>query len=599
MKLKWETNKVENRIFTTLIILGLAISAISLIVPSTIATNDSTPTYFMEYSNVYGMANVIVPSIGNITSMIVTPVHQNRSSTTDNYNVLSLQLTGPQAAGSLAVLISTNSDPNDIAWRKALVNGSSTYTEVNGNIIINNLLSINSSQLTITKNNTQYTADFAPITPIAATLPASIFPPGNFSSTWTIPSFHVVFNYSTTTQSLGNTTTLTPSGWSESNEYASCVANFTFNCPSWNNFTYSSIGSARTFNVHRGQTPGGNIVPDVVPTKAVGFDSALGIATVDIPKTGNITRMLIRALHSEMSTTSNSSDDFVTLTLSASGFNGTAGAFITTNSNPTALKWTRQYQNGSSVYTELNGNVTINNILQVSANELRVQRNGTHVTIDFSPTRPVNVTLPADAFPSPYFPATWTIPSFHVELDPTSSFTVLSADTVFVSGWVQSNYYVIGSANSTVSIPSLNFTGSATGTSLAPYVALVFTAPSTPVVTTPTPTPTSFSTATPPPTPTPTAALTGTPTPTSTIAPTSVPTVTPSPTSSVAPTSAPTGTHIPTATPKPTQAATAAPSNGGGSTLPTVTTYAIVAAVIIIIVILAAVVAFVMRRRAK
>ncbi len=94
-------NKTKTMAMTLLLLLGLLISMIPIfVVTSTAAENTSQPTYFMEYSNAYATAVVNVPSIGNITRMTIAAIHQDKSSTIDNYEVLVFQL-----SSSLQVLL--------------------------------------------------------------------------------------------------------------------------------------------------------------------------------------------------------------------------------------------------------------------------------------------------------------------------------------------------------------------------------------------------------------------------------------------------------------------------------------------------------------
>ncbi len=90
---KKKMNKTKTMAMTLLLLLGLLISMIPIfVVTSTAAENTSQPTYFMEYSNAYATAVVNVPSIGNITRMTIAAIHQDKSSTIDNYEVLVFQL---------------------------------------------------------------------------------------------------------------------------------------------------------------------------------------------------------------------------------------------------------------------------------------------------------------------------------------------------------------------------------------------------------------------------------------------------------------------------------------------------------------------------
>jgi hypothetical protein len=410
--------------------------------------------------------------------MLVTAVHQDKSSTIDNYEVLAIILSSSLTTGTVAASITTNFDAEDISWRKSLRNGTSFYTEINGNVTINNLLRVTANELRVQKTGNRTTVDFAPRTPAVITLPRDLFPSPNFTATWTLPAFHMDFDVNGSSTLSNSTTVNAISGWSESNEYASANANFAFSCPSWSNYSTSGTGTIRPFAVHRGQAPGTPVYP-TAPLKRADFFNGVGQATVNIPKTGNITQMAIQALHLDQSIMGGGSADFMLLTLSAAGVNGSVQVRI--NNSPLPLDWIKGVLNGTSAYTEINGNVTINNIFQLSASELKVQRNGTRLTVDFNPATPVNVMLPPDVFPRANFSATWVIPAFHMEFDVATGSPLIVGITAgsSPSGWTQSNDYALYLANSTMTIPSWNFTTTIGGTTTYefPYLVAVFRSP--------------------------------------------------------------------------------------------------------------------------
>ena len=465
-----------------LLSLGLFIGMIPMFVStSTAAASSSQPTYFIEYSNAYATAVVNVPSIGNITRMTIAAIHQDKSSTIDNYEVLAIQLSSSLTTGTVSVTVSTNFNAEDLSWRKALRNGTASYTEINGTVTINNLLRVAANELRVVKTGNRVTVDFEPKTPVVATLPPGVFPPANFSATWTVPAFHMDLDVNGTF-ALGNSSSVTPSGWNEYNEYASSNANFTFSCPSWNNYRVSGSlgGTIRSFNVHRGQASGTPVYP-TDPLKRVDFYNGVGQATVNIPKTGNITQMAIQVLHADQGTMG-ANADFLIMTLSATGVSGSVQVRI--NNSPSSLDWIKGVVNGTSAYTEVNGNVIINNVFQVSASELKVRRNGTRVTADFNPVTPINAMLPPEVFPRANFSATWAVPAFHMEFDiPNKNQSIVGITTVSnPSGWKTTNDYLLYFANSTITIPSWNFTTTTAGTNTFefPYLVAVFRSPYAP-----------------------------------------------------------------------------------------------------------------------
>jgi hypothetical protein len=477
-KLKGNKKMLKNLTgtMTLLLLLGLLVSTLPLFVSTSIAAESSSqPNSFIEYSNAYGIATLNVPSIGNITRMTVAAIHQEKSSTIDNYEVMSFTLSSSLTTGTVTAVITTNFNPEDISWRKALRNGTSIYTEINGNVTINNSLRVTANELKVQKTGTRYTVDFNPQTPAIITLPRNLFPSPNFTATWTLPAFHMDFDANGST-TLANSTTANPiSGWTEYNEYATANANFTFACPSWSNYTTSGTGTIRPFAVHRGQAPGTPVV-STEPLKRIDFYDGFGQTQVDIPKTGNITRMLIQAMHAVQGPFGDF--DILIMTLSATGYNGSVQARI--NNSPESVNWIRSVVNGTSAYTEVNGNVLINNIFPVSANELKVQRNGTRLTVDFNPATPVNVMLPSDVFPRANFSATWTIPAFRLEFNVgnQSQFLVSTSTTPFPSGWTQTNDYFLNPANATIAIPSWGFTTTVgTNTYVFPYLVAVMRSP--------------------------------------------------------------------------------------------------------------------------
>ncbi len=461
--------KTKSRLIVALLILTLSSTLVPLFILKTEAQATGTPTQFIEYSSAWAQATVAVPNIGNITSMTVTPVHQNKSSTTDSYDVLSLVLASNLTANTLVASISTNNDASDIAWRQALRNGSTAYTNVNGTVTVNNLLLVNPLELKIQRNDTRVTVDFSPASTINLTLPATQFPRGNFSATWTVPAFHMEW-VGVRNLTLGNTTTSTnPSGWREFNEYAGYSANFTLNVPSWSNYTATgTTGTIREFNVHRGYAPTGIIIPANATKSALIYDG-YGQLTVDIPTTGGINRMQVTVGHIIQHTLGFPYES-MTVILSATGFNGTIQSFFVTNQNSDYLVYQRTFRNGTNTYTQVGNNITINNIFIINASELVVRRNGSRLTADFTPATQKNITLPVADFPRTNFSATFTMPAFHLDIDWNGiGVSTNNSTSTYSSGWVNNNYLVAYTSNGTIRVPSLNTTASSTA-SFLPYL---------------------------------------------------------------------------------------------------------------------------------
>jgi hypothetical protein len=116
----------------------------------------------------------------------------------------------------------------------------------------------------VQRNGTHVTVDFNPAKPVVVTLDAATFPPANFSSTWTIPAFHMDFNGYGSGGYLGqgNLTTANPTiatlpnGWSTATYYDFWSGNATFSAPSWNNFTTAATAvTVRPFVLTSSQAP--------------------------------------------------------------------------------------------------------------------------------------------------------------------------------------------------------------------------------------------------------------------------------------------------------------------------------------------------------
>jgi hypothetical protein len=477
----------KNGISAATLLLSLAlITSLIPMIALTEAADAGIPTGFQEYSNAYATAIISVPSIGNITQMTIAAIHQDKSFSINNYEVLALQLSSslsPRPTDVASISITTNFNDGDINWRKALRNGTSQYTEVNGVVTINNLLRVTANELRVVKTGNRVTVDFEPKTPVVATLPSNVFPPTSFPTNWTIPAFHMDVDINGTS-TFGNSTTVNPSGWSETNNYVSANANYTFSCPSWNNYrsSGSSGGSVRSFDVHKGEAPSGAVLP--TPLLKIMELYTLAQGTFSLPKIGGITQMQVQILKRIKNTpTSLQPFDLVQITLTAAGFNGSVLAALNT-AGSVQTNITRAINNGSSTYTEVNGNVIVNNIFDVSTSELNVQFNGTRCTVNFNPTTPINIMLPANVFPRTNFSATWALPAFTAEFNANATlpFLFLSSAVSFPSGWKQTNDFALWFAAGTLTAPTWNLTTTIAGTTTYyfPYMETAFSSPDLP-----------------------------------------------------------------------------------------------------------------------
>ncbi len=331
------------------------------------------------------------------------------------------------------------------------------------------------------RNSTHVTVDFNPANPVSVKLPFDLFPAANFSATWNVPGFHMDF-YGTTALAIApNTTTSYPSGWTFYQDGAGYSANATFSCPSWNSYSVAGSGAVISeFAANRYVPPVPGPIP-ANPAKTIDLYDFGGVL-VDIPKTSNITRMQIQALHSVQGTLDTAMNTLL-LHLSASGFAGTADATLTTSPELAVVSFEKHVHNGTSWYTEINSNITINNIFQIPTNDLKVQRNGSRLTVDYNPTIPVMITLPSNVFPRTNFSATWTVPAFHIDFNATASQAVIFPTLVTPnpSGWRQTdNGVLFASSTSNCTIPSLNFTTAASSAMFFPYLLTVFQSPTAP-----------------------------------------------------------------------------------------------------------------------
>jgi hypothetical protein len=404
--------------------------------------------------------------------MFVSTGHVVQSSLGDNYDNIALTLSSTLAKGPALAQIMNNANPDYVSWVDQVRNGTSIYTEVNGNVTINNVIRVGSNELKVQRNGTHLTVDFNPAKPVAITLPAALFPAANFSSAWTVPAFHMDFYGTTALAIVPNSTTLYPSGWTFYQDGAGYNANVTFSCPSWNNYsTTGSGGTVAEFVSNRNVPPVQGPIPSN-PTKTIEAYTGTGLATVDIPKTGGINQISINAGHVEQGTMG--TYDLLLVTFTATSINASVEALFITSQRPEIPAWIQKYSVGDLI---------AGNIIQVSANELRVQRNGTHLAVDFNPATPKSINLPASVFPPATFPATWTIPAFHADFDAVGSTLVITGFTeLFRSGWSQAVTAVARPANAAFTFPSWNYTAAGTSTRILPYMIRTTKSPDAPDV---------------------------------------------------------------------------------------------------------------------
>ena len=416
----------------------------------------------ITYSNGYGSATISIPNTGNITQITVSAQHVGQG-TQGTPDILELALSSPQAKGSVNAVYSTNPNTASFEWfRQNSFNGSTRYTEVNGTIIINNFFQLLPNELTVQRNGTHTTADYNPKTPYPITLPPDLFPLANFSSTWTMPAFHIELDASgSLTEAKNNGTTV--SGWTITNQYYTyAFANATFTCPAWNN--YQTTGTSvivRPIYVTMNKAPNYNpakIQTDLSNALIVCTDSAITTNTVFQPQS-NITQMTINWRHFEQGPFG--SGDYLLLSPSGSQF-GSKNAqqtYLYTYSNPQAIQFYKSIWNGSRAYNEVDGKVLIGNLFfGLGPNELKTQQMGDTITIDFNPATPKTIMLDPALFPLANFSSTWTVPAFHAEFKTTGNLTLTSTPLSLASGWKVAENFITYTVNSTVTFPSWNVT---------------------------------------------------------------------------------------------------------------------------------------------
>jgi hypothetical protein len=509
--------------------------------PSSIPATTTPPPYAMSYITPSLTANVTVPGIGNITSMIVFGAHYVETTYGINFDVLSLTLGSTMATGTAQAFISTG----PAAWFSLIEtvrNGTTYYQMANGTVTLNNFFQVGPNELSVKRNGTLLTVDFNPANNTDITLPSGSFPAANFSSIWTVPAFHFESNGTGNAIVGATSTTSYTNGWKQYSDSATYSKTATFNCPSWSNYNATTTGSISEFQVNRFVNPSPGPFPSGIANHTLDYYTG-GSATVAIPTAGNITQMTLTPLHVMLSDHVGS-QDLLLVNLTGPLATGNVTYRIDTNSANLPINassnWIYALLNGTTTYTEVNGNPTINNILTLGTSQLNVSRSGTHVIVDFNPTSPVNITLDAATFPRTSFPSIWTLPAFNMDFVGYGNLTFVNSNSTTTSKWTINDYNTRSPANLTFTCPSWNnYTTNGISASLLTLFVESTQAPATPIPTpSPTPTPTSTPIPYTYPTPTPTPIVTQkpvTPTPTSTPIPNQTPTSTPTPATTAIP----------------------------------------------------------------
>lgn len=459
-----------------LIIIGLLTAAMPVYVssfaaaPSSIPASTNPPPSAMSYISPSLTVTFNTTSIstltGNITSFTVFGAHYVETTYGTNFDVLSIILSSTRggATGSAQAFISTG--PADwFSLIQAVRNGSSLYRQINGVVTLNNFFQVSPDELSVKRVGTRFTVDFSPLTSTEISLSPDMFPPANFSAKWIVPPFHTEAN--ATGNIAVNPTTTTqypfgiPKGWTQYSDSAGYTVSATLTTPSWNSFTATASGSFSEFQANRFVNLTPTPFPGGIPSRTQDFYTGGVNAVVDFPAIGNITRMTISALHVILSDHVPTTD-VLSITLTGPLAKGTVNPRISANpyTPPVSASttWIYALTNGTSSYTEVDGKIVTNNIFNnLGTSELRVQTNGTRVTVDFNPSKPIAVTLDPATFPPASFPSTWIIPAFHMDFFGSSNLTVpQTAPTFGPSGWKTQNYLVASSGNATFTCPSWN-----------------------------------------------------------------------------------------------------------------------------------------------
>ncbi len=492
--------KTITPILVSLLILGLVTSAIPVYVtsygasPSNIPASTNPPPSAMSFISpsltVTFNTTSIVNLTGNITGFTVFGAHYVETTYGTNFDVLSLILSSTRggATGSAQAFISTG----PAAWFsliQAVRNGSALYRQVNGVVTLNNFFQVSPNELSVKRIGTKFTVDFNPATSTEITLPPDMFPPANFSSKWVVPAFHTEAN-ATGTMKMNPTTTTQyaygiPKGWTQYSDSAGYTISATLTTPLWNSFTATASGSFSEFQVNRFVNLTPTPFPGGIPDHTFDFYNGGVNAVIDFPAIGNITRMTISALHVSLSDHVPTTD-VLSITLTGPLAKGSVNPRISANPYTPPISasttWIYALVNGTSSYTEVNGNIVTNNIFNnLGTNELKVQTNGTSVTVDFNPAKPITITLDPSTFPPGNFPRTWTLPAFHMDFYGSSGFTVPSIPPSFTpSGWKTQTYLVASSGNATFNCPSWNNYTTTVPAAVAPLFVQTTQAPSAP-----------------------------------------------------------------------------------------------------------------------
>ena len=481
--------KNQNKAFGFLAVFAIVVLAGTVFIQTIQGAAVSLPPAIISYTNGNGSATVSLPSISGMATMAVTAVHIEQGTTTldkpmDN---LILRVTSADGKG-VSALIRTSSaiTPEYTEWNKQAYNGL-LYNDSTG---INNMISIADSELRVQKNGTHLTVDFTPTNPVSISLDPAVFPTANFSSKWVIPAFHMDFDgYGNGT--FGNASQPLAGGWIKNDYYVVYSANATFSCPAWNNYAATGTSATvRTFNYRVDLNPSSS--PSLIPgTTNYTLDAiANAKASFNIPSAGNVTRMQLTTMHVDYGSMGNNVDITVVALFSPVTNGFVELARLSNNPNAESWIWLKNQYNGTSMYSEVNGNVIVNNLFSLNTSELTVQKIGSKITANFNPTRTIAIKLDPKYFPPANFSSTITVPAFHMETTSFGNYTILSAPSPMPSGWTQTNSMVLyATANGTISIPSWNnYSANSTSAVMIPYLLSAAKAPTPQTQPTPNPT---------------------------------------------------------------------------------------------------------------
>lgn len=556
-------NKLKSELIVTLLFI-MTISAIfPILLKNTEAAATILPTSTIDIFNAFGTTTVDIPTIENISRIRTNAYHLEHGWWNGSDDIFLLGLWSPVNNSIVNVAnFLVNASPDAYQQVVNTYNGSAIYKQINSTYTINNIIKLSPSELKVGKNGTTVSLSFNPAKPQTITLDPASFPATNFPATWTVPSISVDYkgygNYT-----VGNSTTTSAALHSgqltnriTAITYYGYTANATFTAKTLNYTTQGINSSVRTYMAIANRDQ----IPDPVPanpTYLMNLYSDSAVARVTMVPQANMTSMTINARHFEQGTFG--SGDYLLITAAGAQFGSKAngGAIFYSYQIPEAKQFYRNLYNGTMYYTEINGNLTVNNLFfGISPNELVIQRNGTIVTVDFNPATPKAMMLNPNDFPAANFSKTWIVPAFHAEFKTSGAEVVANSSSTQISGWKSTEDFFADAAIATVTVPSWNLTLTDPVGNTRRSTVQTYTAPTTAPAPSPSPTPTASPTAIPTPTYTPSPTSTQ---PTSTPAPTPTSTPKPTPVPTAVPTSSPTSTspsqtQMPSLTPIPSKA---------------------------------------------